>query len=93
MEMDGKKYQQREIFYRVRRFLEFCKVVEGTNAILDNLLLLWLEFDIRGRSIHDANIVASMITAGIPTLLSMDKGFRRYTKHIEWRVPAAESTA
>ncbi len=93
LEMDGEKLQQREIFYHVRRFLTLCSVVEGTRAILGNLIRFWLEFDIRGIAIHDANIVASMITAGIPTLLSMDKGFKRYTEHINWRIPTAQSSA
>ena len=88
LETDGEKMKQNEILYHLRRFLILCSIVDGTMAIRGNLLRLWLEFDIRGKAIHDANIVAAMITAGIPTLLSLDKGFRRYKDHINWRVPA-----
>ena len=88
LESNGEKLKQSEILYHVRRFLTLCNVVDGTKAIRGNLLCLWLELDIRGKAIHCANIVATMQATDIPILLSLDKGFRRYTDHIDWRVPA-----
>ncbi len=93
MTTDGKKLSIQEIRYHLNRYLTLCHVVDESMAVRVNLLRLWSELEIRGIAIHDANIVASMITAGIPTLLSMDKGFKRYTEHINWRIPTAQSSA
>ena len=93
MESEGKELSFGKIRYRLNRYLTLCLIADETPEVRETLLRLWNELNIRGIAIHDANIVASMITAGIPTLLSMDKGFKRYTEHINWRVPTAQSSA
>ena len=93
MKSEGKELSFGEIHYHLSRYLTLCLIADETPEVRETLLRLWNELEIRGIAIHDANIVASMITAGIPTLLSMDKGFKRYTEHINWRVPTAQSSA
>ena len=93
LESEGKKLDISGIRYHLNRYLALCHVVDETMAVRMNLLRLWHELNIRGNAIHDANIVATMLAAEIPALLSLDADFSRYTKHIEWRVPAAESSA
>ena len=93
MESEGKELSFGEIRYRLNRYLTLCLIADETPEVRETLLRLWSELEIRGKHIHDANIVATMQAAGIPTLLSLDKGFRRYTKHIELRVPNAQSSA
>ena len=93
MTTDGKKLSIQEIRYHLNRYLTLCHVVDESMAVRVNLLRLWSELEIRGNNIHDTNIVATMLAAEIPTLLSLDKGFRRYTEHIDWRVPTAQSSA
>ena len=88
MESEGKELSFGEIRYRLNRYLTLCLIADETPEVRETLLRLWNELEIRGKHIHDANIVAAMITAGIPTFLSLDKGFRRYKDHINWRVPA-----
>lgn len=92
LESEGKKLELSEIRYHLNRYLVLCHVVDETMAVIANLLRLWHELSIRGKAIHDANIVATMLAADIPTLLSLDDDFRRYTDHIEWRTPSAESS-
>ncbi len=93
MESEGKELSFGEIHYHLSRYLALCHVVDETMAVRVNLLRLWSGLDIRSKAIHDANIVATMLAAEIPTLLSLDKGFRRYTDHIDWRIPTAQSSA
>ncbi len=93
MESEGKELSFGEIHYHLSRYLALCHVVDETMAVRVNLLRLWSGLDIRGKHIHDANIVATMQAADIPILLLLDKGFRDYGDRIDLRIPAARFSA
>lgn len=63
----------------VRYFSTHFSVAEDCAEVTEALLDLAVRFDIRGKQIHDANIVATMVVYNIPTLLTANVGdFTRY---------------
>ena len=66
------------------RLLGGFQVLEDGPAVTETLLALCREVPVGGRQIHDANIVATMLTHGECRLLTFNTAdFRRYTRHIE----------
>lgn len=75
---------------RVRYLQERFMVADDTATVTEELVGLIRTFSIGGRQIHDANIVATMLAYGIPSLLTHNtKDFQRYGKLI--RVEGLES--
>jgi predicted nucleic acid-binding protein len=68
---------------RVRFFESAFDVVYDTPDTLDKLLMLVKKVDVGGKQIHDANIVATMLTHGIKHLLTDNvEDFKRYSSFI-----------
>jgi predicted nucleic acid-binding protein len=64
---------------RARAFGDLFRVADETPQVTAVLLRLLRDIGARGRQIHDANIVATMLTCGVPTLLTDNvSDFRRY---------------
>ncbi len=93
MKSEGKELSFGEIHYHLSRYLTLCLIADETPEVRETLLRLWNELEIRGKHIHDANIVATMQATDIPILLSLDKGFRDYGDRIDLRVPATHFSA
>lgn len=61
-----------------------CEVLEDGPLVTASLLQICREFVVSGRQIHDANIVATMLTHGERRLLTFNVAdFRRYGGRIE----------
>lgn len=68
---------------RVRFFESEFNVVYDTPDTLNKLLMLVKKVDVGGKQIHDANIVATMLTHGIKHLLTDNvEDFKRYSSFI-----------
>jgi predicted nucleic acid-binding protein len=58
-------------------------IADETPAVREQLLKLLLEYPTRGKQVHDANIVATMLVYGIDTLLTLNvDDFRRFEDKI-----------
>jgi len=58
-------------------------VADEIQEVTEQLLSLTQIYPTRGKQIHDANIVATMLVYGIDTLLTMNgKDFRRFSRQI-----------
>lgn len=58
-----------EVLDQIRRFRSVFQVAEETTAVLDRLLSLVSEVPLRGKQVHDINIVATMLVYEIDTLI------------------------
>lgn len=68
----------------VRTFLERYRVAEDGPRVTEQLHSLLGSVPSGGRQVHDANIVATMLTHGIPRLLTANRSdFVRFTHAIE----------
>jgi len=68
----------------VQTFRAAFNVAEDRPEILDRLLILLKTVPTAGRQVHDANIVATMLTHGVTRLLTFNAAdFRRFTPAIE----------
>jgi predicted nucleic acid-binding protein len=64
---------------RVLAFEDLFQVADETPEVTAVLVRLLREVGARGRQIHDANVVATMLACGVPTLLTDNvQDFRRY---------------
>lgn len=74
---------------RVRYFEEHFQVADDTATVTQQLLKLLDTFQLGGKQIHDANIVATMKTYGIRCLLTHNtKDFQRFGELITVEVLA-----
>ena len=73
-----------EVVIKRTRFLQETFLIADDDALVTAKLLELLEqIPIGGRQIHDANIVATMLTTGIPNLLTHNvKDFTRFNSLI-----------
>lgn len=72
------------VIERVRYLEERFEVADDTAAVTEQLIKLMANFEIGGKQIHDANIVATMLAYGIPCLLTHNtKDFERFADVIE----------
>jgi predicted nucleic acid-binding protein len=56
-----------------------CTVLEETEAVLAELLGLVERFEVKGRQVHDCNVVATMRAHGVHRLATRNAGdFLRY---------------
>lgn len=71
------------IIERIRYLAERFQVADDTSATTEQLIKLIGEFEIGGKQVHDANIVATMLTYEIPCLLTHNaKDFERFAEII-----------
>ena len=54
------------------KWVSLFSVADETEDVTRNLIGLITAYDIKGKRIHDANIVAAMMTYRIPNLLTMN---------------------
>jgi len=67
------------VIERVRYLEDRFQVADDTAAVTGQLIKLIGDFQIGGKQVHDANIVASMKAYGIPSLLTHNtKDFERF---------------
>lgn len=67
------------VIERVRYLEERFQVADDTAAVTGQLIKLLVDYKIGGKQIHDANIVATMLTNNIPCLLTHNaKDFERF---------------
>ena len=68
----------------VNRLLSDFEILEDGPVVTDTLVTLCREFEVGGKQIHDANIVATMLVHGERRLLTFNTSdFRRYADRIE----------
>lgn len=58
------------VLKQVGKFIERFEVADDTFAVTEHLLQLLVDYNIGGKQIHDANIVATMQVYGISALLT-----------------------
>ena len=67
------------VIERVHYLEEHFQVADDTVAVTDQLVKLMGDFQIGGKQVHDANIVATMLAYGVPSLLTHNtKDFERF---------------
>ena len=68
----------------IRRFTAAFEVLEDSQAVTDMLAMLCRDVRVAGNQVHDANIVATMLTHGERRLATFNvKDFRRYGQRVE----------
>ena len=68
----------------VKRLMDAFEMLEDGPVVTDMLIELCREVSVRGRQIHDANIVATMLAYGEGRLMTFNTAdFRRYGDRIE----------
>jgi len=71
------------VIERVRYLTEQFQVADDTSLVTEQLIKLLKDFNIGGKQVHDANIVATMLAYDIPCLLTHNiKDFQRFEKII-----------
>jgi len=76
----------------LKTLLTLFRIADETSATTQTLLLLLNDYPVSGKQIHDANIVAAMLTNGIDTLLTLNAAdFNRYSNKIQVVVPGQET--
>lgn len=72
----------------ITRFRSLFNVADDTPAVFDRLLILLGLHTGSGKQVHDANLVATMLTQGITCLFTFDAAdFRRFGSLIELVAP------
>jgi len=73
----------RELVGDIRYFLGHFQLAEEGPEVTEKLLELVEKTEVGGKQIHDANVVATMLANGIPTLLTHNvEDFNRFDKVI-----------
>ncbi|MBI3987768.1 MAG: PIN domain-containing protein [Lentisphaerae bacterium] len=76
----GRRTNPHELVGMVRSFLALFHLAQETTPTLEKLLSLVEQYDVRGKQVHDANIVATMLTGNITHLLTCNtKDFERFS--------------
>jgi len=61
-----------------------CRVLDDTESVMDVLWRLFSEIEFGGKQVHDANIVATMLTHRLDTLVTVNNSdFIRFKPHIK----------
>jgi predicted nucleic acid-binding protein len=64
---------------RIRFFMTHFHVADENDTVAENLLNLLIALDVKGKQVHDANIVATMQAYGLTQLLTHNVGdFQRF---------------
>ena len=73
------------VLNQIRQFLDLFEVADESAAVTERLIALMTEVPISGKQVHDANIVATLLAYGIPTLVTHNtRDFVRFGKHIRF---------
>ncbi|HLP44710.1 MAG TPA: type II toxin-antitoxin system VapC family toxin [Candidatus Deferrimicrobium sp.] len=71
-EFYGKTLTSQEIVEDIEKWEKSFNVIDETKETTDNLKKLLAKYEIKGKQIHDANIVASMINYSIPLVFTFN---------------------
>ena len=71
-----------EALVRLEYILPSVQVAQETTSVQTELRKLLRDYQVGGKSIHDANIVATMLAYEIDILYTLDQGFTRYSDQI-----------
>lgn len=72
-----------KIFENLNFFLNITTNLYDDSGVLQNLLNLILEYNVKGKAVFDCNIVATMISNNIDSILKHNiKDFKKYEKLI-----------
>jgi predicted nucleic acid-binding protein len=83
MPVSGRAFTVAEALGTLGTWRAACVVVEEGAAVLVELLALVHSRQVRGKQVHDANIVATMRSKGITRLATLNVGdFERYEDDI-----------
>lgn len=75
---------QKVVIERVRYLEDRFQVANDTAIVTEQLIKLMRDFQIGGKQVHDANIIASMLAYEIPCLLTHNlKDFERFAEVIK----------
>lgn len=61
-----------EVVEEVKAIKPLFQIADDTSAVRERLLELVQEYPTRGKQVHDANLVATMLAHGIDTLLTLN---------------------
>lgn len=76
----------KETVQHLNKIRPICKVADDTETVRQNLLILLERYPTQGRTIHDVNIVATMLAYEIPTLLTLNiADMKRFADRIQVR--------
>jgi predicted nucleic acid-binding protein len=68
----------------LKRLAPLFQIADETEQVRSNLLNLLMEYPTRGKQVHDANIVATMLAYEIDTLLTLNvEDMKRFKGKIE----------
>ncbi len=77
--IEGRSFSVEEALEVLDGWMVGCSVLEESDAVLPELLELVRHHSVKGKQVHDANIVATMRASGITRLATLNTGdFRRY---------------
>ena len=71
-EFYGRTLTPEEIAADIAKWEKSFNVIDETKEITDNLKNLLVKYDLKGKRIHDANIVASMLKFSIPLIFTFN---------------------
>ena len=81
---DFERLPRETVLEQIAFFTKHFQVADDTAAVTTQLVKLMTEFRIGGKQVHDANIVATMLAYGIPSLLTHNsRDFQRFGQGIE----------
>ena len=67
----------------LHRFGQQFQIADETASVSSHLQILIVSHDVKGKQVHDANVVATMLAFGIPGLLTQNAAdFRRFVPSI-----------
>jgi predicted nucleic acid-binding protein len=73
-----------DVLQQIAIFRAAFRLGEETQAVLEELLNLAAQFPLRGKQVHDVNIVATMIVYGIPSLFTRNTDdFKQFSAQIQ----------
>jgi len=77
--LEGREFTPVQAIGVLGEWLAGCVLLEETDEVLADLLRLVARCGVRGKQVHDANIVATMLASRVGRLATLDQGdFRRY---------------
>ena len=79
----GKIYAIEEALGALQQWRQACTLLEETDAVVDHWKALLERYQVRGKQVHDANIVAVMKAYGVKRLATRNAAdFQRYDDEI-----------
>lgn len=85
---NGLGLAQRDAATNVRAYRSRLRLMSETEKVADRLLALVDEIECTGTTLHDANVVATMLVHGVDTLVTLNAAdFARYEDYVSVLVP------